>query len=260
MIPPADLTPIARPGAPVASPTRAAGTSRRLLLRRFLLLGAAACLPPVRGLAEDAEGEPAAENILDMVRMSHALQQHQLTGNLRIGNRRENFSLSMEGNMIRFRFDNPLHVIHLDLDTTDFRLREVIDGNNRVIATQRHGQAVRQTDVNYEDLSLRFLYWPDPELIDVETINTRRCWKVRVYSPDRDGPYHAVEVWVDQQSGGMMRLQGYDYDGKMIKRFQVRSGQRVGDAWILRQMRVESFEPGSGRARSRTYLEIDPPS
>lgn len=228
--------------------------SRRHFLRTIVCAGAgvAAGSPGSRRALADAEGEPSSETIIDMVRMSHALQQHQLTGNLRVGNRRENFSLSMEGNMIRFRFDNPLHVIHLDLDTTDFRLREVLEGQNRVIETRRHGEAVRQSDVNFEDLSLRFLYWPDPQLIDVETVNTRRCWKVRLYSPDRDGPYHAVDVWVDQQSGGMMRLQGYDYDGKMIKRFQVRSGQRVGDAWILRQMRVESFDPGSARARSRT--------
>ncbi len=256
------MKPITVPSHPHSFATRRAPSTpgRRQFLGSLGLLAAGGWLWPARGFAQQAEGEPAAENILDMVRMSHALQQHQLAGSLRVGNRRERFTLSMEGNMIRFRFDNPLHVIHLDLDTADFRLREVIDGNNRVIATNRHGQAVRQSDVNFEDLSLRFLYWSDPELIDTETINTRRCWKVRVYSPDRDGPYHAVEIWVDQQSGGMMRLQGYDYDGKMIKRFEVRSGQRVGDAWILRQMRVETFEPGSGRASSRTYLEIDPPS
>jgi len=53
-----------------------------------------------------------------------------------------------------------------------------------------------------------------------------------------------------------MRIEGFDKNGQIAKRFEVISGQKIGDQWMLKTMRVEEFEPGTRRVASRTYLEI----
>jgi hypothetical protein len=65
-----------------------------------------------------------------------------------------------------------------------------------------------------------------------------------------------VLLWVDQQGGAIMRMEGYDWEKRLAKRFEVVSGQKIDGRWFLKQMRVEEFEPGTSKVRGRTYLEI----
>ena len=50
---------------------------------------------------------------------------------------------------------------------------------------------------------------------------------------------------------------GYDSAGKLIKRFEVVSAQKIEDRWYLKQMRVEQIDPKSNKVTARTYLEIN---
>ena len=61
---------------------------------------------------------------------------------------------------------------------------------------------------------------------------------------------------MDKESGALLRAEAYDWQGKQIKRFEVVSGQKLDGKWYLKQMRIESLDPGNDHARSRTYLEI----
>jgi negative regulator of sigma E activity len=63
-------------------------------------------------------------------------------------------------------------------------------------------------------------------------------------------------LWVDKASGALMRMEGYDQEGKLAKRFEVVSAQKIDNRWFLKQMRVEELQPGTNKVRSRTYLEI----
>ena len=63
-------------------------------------------------------------------------------------------------------------------------------------------------------------------------------------------------LWVDKASGALMRMEGYDWDAKLIKRFEVVSAQKIERRWFLKQMRVEQFQPGTNHVESRAYLEI----
>ena len=53
-----------------------------------------------------------------------------------------------------------------------------------------------------------------------------------------------------------MRMEGYDWNGKLAKRFEVVSAQKIDNRWFLKQMRIEALEPGTKKVQSRTYLEI----
>ena len=53
-----------------------------------------------------------------------------------------------------------------------------------------------------------------------------------------------------------MRMEGYDWNGKLAKRFEVISAQKIDNRWFLKQMRVEELQPGTKKVQARTYLEI----
>jgi len=65
-----------------------------------------------------------------------------------------------------------------------------------------------------------------------------------------------VLLWVDEASGALMRLDCYDWNGQLVKRFEVVSGQKIDNRWFLKQMRIEELQPGTNNVLGRTYLEI----
>ncbi len=53
-----------------------------------------------------------------------------------------------------------------------------------------------------------------------------------------------------------MRIEGYNRDGKLSRRFEVVSAQKLDDQWMLKQMRVEMLDPETKKVINRTYLEV----
>ena len=208
------------------------------------------------------DAPPTAEEVMRLVRLSYALQDHSLTGSLRDDDsgREEAFALTMTQNIIRFRFENPPQIIHLDLTTSPPSLRETKPGNSESVPLNRYADLVRGFQMNYEDLSLRFIEWPNPKILGEEGIGGgQKAWKVRVITPDGKGPYGTVDMWVHQGSGGMAKMEGWDKEGNLIKRFQIRSVQKVGDAHIPKEMRIETFENNGKKIVARTYMTFNKP-
>ena len=54
----------------------------------------------------------------------------------------------------------------------------------------------------------------------------------------------------------MMRIEAYDWQGRIVKRFEVVSAQKIEGRWFLKQMRIEELQPGTKWCCSRSYLEI----
>jgi hypothetical protein len=205
---------------------------------------------------------PTAEEVMRLVRLSYALQDHKLSGSLRDDDsgRSEPFVLTMTQQIIRFRFENPAQIVHLDLTTSPPSLRETKPGAVEPIALNRYSELVRGFQMNYEDLSLRFIEWPNPKILGVDGIGGgQKAWKVRVTSPDGRGPYGTVDMWVHQGSGGMAKMEGWDKQGNLVRRFQIRSVQKVGDAHIPKEMRIETFENNGAKVVSRTYMRFEKP-
>ncbi len=215
---------------------------------------------PVR--AEDKEA-PTAEEIVKMAQMSYALQDNQLTGRLRDdeSGKEEPFELSMAEKVIQFLFKNPDQTVQLDLSTTPPQLRETKSGAAAKVPLSKYGEKVRGFDLNYEDLSLRFLYWPNPKLMGEETIAAGQdAWKIRLTTPDAKGPYGTVDVWIHQGSGGMAKMEGFDMQGHLLRRYKINSVQKVGEAHLPKEMRIESFDPQTNKRIGRTYMNFDKPT
>jgi hypothetical protein len=203
-----------------------------------------------------AEPPPSAKDILDSVRMLESRQQLDLDGQLRQNETVIPFHISQNGPLIRYVFTNPDEVVQLRLGEKSSRLDLVTDAGTEKFAAAKLTQKIRGTAVTYEDLSLKFLYWPDGTVVGEENVRTRRCWKLHLRPPSRDSQYSNVFLWIDQASGALMRMEGYDWNGKLAKRFEVVSAQKIDNRWFLKQMRVEELQPGTNKVIGRTYLEI----
>src|SRR5439155_22716725 len=97
---------------------------------------------------------------------------------------------------------------------------------------------------------------PNARVIGADFSITRNCWRVQLQPPAGDLQYGSILLWVDKDNGALMRMEGYDSAGKLTRRFEVVSAQKIEDRWYLKQMRVEKIDPPSGRVTARTYLEI----
>lgn len=202
------------------------------------------------------EAPPSAKEILDQVRLQQSQQQLDLQGQLRSDATVIPFRITQTGPVIRYTFANPPEVVQLRLGEDGSRLDLVLLNGTKKFSSSRLDEKIGGTAVTYGDLALKFLYWPNPQVIGADTLRTRNCWKLRLTAPSKDAQYATVLLWVDKESGALMRMEGYDPKGQLVKRFEVISAQKIEERWFLKQMRIEEMEPGTDKVRSRTYLEI----
>ncbi len=222
---------------------------RVLLLWTVAMVGGSLCAQVPVGLD--------ADRILELARSSYVLQDHELQGKLRQDRKTTSFRLTMQEGMIRFKFDNPQQIIHLEIHDEGSLMREVVAGSDAPVAPGRYSEAVRGTDMCYEDLAMRFLYWPNPRYLGDEKVSKADCWKLLVKNPGKVGPYSHVVLWIDKGSGGLAQMLGLDESGKVLRRFLVRKVQKIDGAWVLKEMRIERFSPAEEKVLGRTYLTLD---
>ena len=203
-----------------------------------------------------ADPPPSAKDILASVRMMESRQQIDLQGQLRQNDVVIPFQLVQNGPLIRYSFTNPDEVLQLRLGENSSRLDLVSEGEAEKFRASKLDQRIRGTSVTYEDLSFKFLYWPTARVLGEEKVRTRNCWKLQLRAPSHESQYSNVLLWVDKASGALMRMEGYDWNAQLTKRFEVVSAQKIEGRWFLKQMRVEEFQPGTNHVQARTYLEI----
>ena len=199
---------------------------------------------------------PSAQQILASVRMVEASQQIDLQGQLRENDIVIPFHLMQNGPLIRYSFNNPDEVLQLRLGQNSSRLGFVTGAGTEKLATGKLSQKIRGTSLSYEDLAFKFLYWQTARVLGEENVRTRNCWKLQLRAPSRESQYSNVLLWIDKTSGALMRMEGYDWNAQLVKRFEVVSAQKIDNRWFLKQMRVEELQPGTNHVQSRTYLEI----
>jgi len=232
------------------TPPRTENKSARRMKQATLVV--ALLLPAI---AARAQRFPDATELLANVRLHQSQQEIDLRGQLRQEAKVVPFHLVQTGPVVRYIFNNPDETLQVRIGANDSRLDEIKRSGSEKI-TQLN-EPIRGTAITYEDLALKFLYWPNAGVTGADFIRTRNCWKIQLQAPGTDSQYGSILLWVDKDNGALMRMEGYDSAGKMIKRFEVVSAQKIENRWYLKQMRVERIDPQSGRVSARTYLEIN---
>jgi hypothetical protein len=207
-------------------------------------------------LSLQAQSPPSAKDILASVRMMETQQQLDLQGQLRQNDVIVPFRLTQNGPLIRYSFTNPDEVLQLRLGEKSSRLDLMTGSGTEKFAVSKLNQKIRGTSLSYEDLAFKFLYWPTARVLGEENVRTRNCWKLQLRAPSRESQYSNILLWVDKVSGALMRMEGYDWNAQLAKRFEVVSAQKIDTRWFLKQMRIEELQPGTNHVQSRTYLEI----
>lgn len=213
-----------------------------------VLLGAALTNVPAR------DGEPDPQELLRTARLASTDKEASVRGQLRAGQLATPFILTVDFGKLRFAFDEPPRVLEVRLDDES---SGVFDGKGRAVKKGVQEPVAEGAAVTIEDLSLGFLYWPDARLMGQESVRTRPAWKIELRPGKRGSEFAVVRVWLDETSGALLRVEGFDWEGRLLRRFEVVSGQRIDGQWMLKQMRIEKFSPESGtRPLARSYLEI----
>lgn len=231
------------------------------VFRKLLMTGAALlCVLPA--VAQDVDVD---ELLQAMREMTVSRGNRDVMGSIRKGRNKVPFSLSARGETIVFQYkhNNAWQRFDVRIKERNAELVLVKNGKAQVMAPSTYAQTIAGTDVCYEDLSLRFLYWKGGKLINDESssrIKGRDCYIVEVKNPSPGtGQFAWVRMWVDKENGTTWQIDGYGPDGKLRKRFSITSVQRLSDGtWFFKQMKLEVRNPQNpNRTIALDYLEMD---
>lgn len=210
--------------------------------------------------------QPDAKTILEGARMAATLTKLDdgLSGTLRSARGKTPVMLFLKGKDIQFQFsenNGPWQVFHMRIGDDAFNLFEMSDGKTKAFPPEKLVAPIAGTDLTYEDLAMRFFYWPDPKLEGEEEVGGQACYKIRIDKPrSAAGRYQVVYVWVHKKFGAFMRIRGHEKSGGLVKEFEVEDVMQIAkDVWTLRKMQVATCDPASGRRVSITDVTFDSP-
>jgi len=226
-------------------------------LFKSIALAGLACV----SLTSVVKADAAAEQILKRTRYAATLQQQDLHGKMKKNGAETPVSLFLRGQDIQFYYGagKANKRFHMRLKENEFDLFDIVGGKTRKFNSKQIAQKINGTDLSFEDLSMRFLYWKNSQVVGEDRISGQKCHIIRLINPGKTGDYAQVYAYVHKKYGSLMRVIGYNAAGKPLKQFQVTDLMKVGKEYTLKRMRVDSFNPATNKSIGVTYLEFDKP-
>lgn len=206
---------------------------------------------------------PDANQMIKSIRLSATLQDFDLDGSIRGGGKKFPISLYVREENMQFNLGNGER-FHIRLGDEKADLLTVAEnGKTTAFPSKKLAEPISGTDVSYEDLTLRFLYWPNAKLEGEENANGAQCYKIRLDNNTGQGAFKVVYVWVHKKFGAFWQVRAHDKQGKPLKEFLVNKVMQLpgGKGWTVESMRVNTLEDRGGeyRTKSVTYIEFDKP-
>ncbi|MES2705066.1 MAG: outer membrane lipoprotein-sorting protein [Verrucomicrobiota bacterium] len=235
-----------------------------------LLLTCALLAVPLPGIltatAQEAPkadpGEITADQIIKKVQDSRALRDAVLQGELTKDDKTVPFTVTLKSDLISFQFTNPVQTVSLNINDKGSQLTETAAGSNRLVPVpdKRYNEGIRGTDLTYDDISFRYLYWEKRVKQPIEeTVKTRKCHVVDLYAPKKIGDYGLVRIFAEKESGALLKIYCYDWEGKMIKECAVTAGMKVNGSTMLKSMEVIRYVAGTKKVTGETTFELKKP-
>ena len=206
---------------------------------------------------------PDANQMIRNIRLSATLQEFDLNGSIRGGGKKFPIALAVREENMQFNLGNGER-FHIRLGDEKAELFTVgDDGKTTRFPSAKLVQPIAGTDITYEDLTLRFLYWPNAKLEGEENVNGADCYRIRLENKTDQGAFGAVYVWVHKKYGAFWQIRAHDRGGKPIKEFLVNDVMQLPGkkAYTVKSMRVNTLEERGKeyRTKSVTYLDFENP-
>jgi hypothetical protein len=107
------------------------------------------------------------------------------------------------------------------------------------------------------DLGLEFLHWPQQRIIKKEMRKGRSCRVVESLNPKpAPGAYTRVLSWIDLETDGIIRAEGYDDQNKLLKDFSIKRVKKVEGRVQLKEMEITN-EKTDSRTSLNFNLELE---
>ncbi len=203
-----------------------------------------------------AAEKPDARDLLKQARVAQSSVDCKFTGHLRVGagSKKIPFLLSVANGVMKYEFQDTKDVITLRLGEKDSRLEETKGGKTQRVTAAKFDDLVRDTTITYEDLAMRFLYWPNAKVVGDARIVTEDTWEVEMVPPaGTTSQYSKVNAWFSKANSAMLKLEAFGADGKTVRKFTTRSGMKRDGSWYLKTMEIV----GAGGIRNATLLEME---
>ncbi len=229
----------------------------KAIATNFLVMGL--MVVGVKGQAVKAQ--ITANEIMRSVRQVAVLQGDQnLNGVIRKKSKKTPLTMFLRGQDIQFALNGGKERFHLRLGEKTQQLMEIVNGKTRNFPAKKIVAPIAGTDVSYEDLALKFLYWPNPRIVGEEKIGRQDCWRLHVKNPEKNGRFREISVWVTKKQRGLMRVIGYGPKParRALKQFEITKLMKVGKVWTVKTMKVTAFDQNQ-RVSGITYLEFQKP-
>jgi len=160
-----------------------------------------------------------------------------------------------------------LVIIHRNGEPNEYDISEDKGGIGRrediIPIRHLHGNQIMASfagsDFWVADLGLEFFHWPEQKILKHEMRRGRACKVLESTNPDLSSPnivppicYSRVVSWIDNESGGIVQAEAYDFKNRLLKEFAPKSFKKVNGQWELQEMEIRNVQTGS-----RTRLEFD---
>lgn len=200
-----------------------------------------------------------AEEIMASVRQVTVLQKEQtLTGVIRKGSKRVPVNLFLRGKNIQFTLNGGAEGFHLRLNEKNQELWEIKNGKPSRFPSSKIAAPVAKTDVSYEDLAMKFLYWKNPQLRGVQRVGLEDCWRIHLVNPEKTGRYREVSVWVTKKHRALARVVGYGPRPAAVplKQFEIIDVMKVNGVYTVKTMKVSAFNT-KRQVTGVTYIDFN---
>jgi hypothetical protein len=200
-----------------------------------------------------------ADAMIKDIRLAASVQKSDLSGDIRKGGAKTPLTLFLREGDIQFELGGGDR-FHIRMGDEKCTLLEIDPKTHATspFPSAKLSAPVAGTDLTYEDLTLRFLYWPNAKLEGEEKSRGEDCYKVRLDNPGKEGSFGVVYVWIHRKYGAFWTIKAYDRKGEEIKEFDVLKVMKLPDGtWTLQQMEIDT--KAGGKIQSTSYLEFDEP-
>jgi hypothetical protein len=129
------------------------------------------------------------------------------------------------------------------------------DGFQKNLAGDETMTPFAGSDFWIADLGLEFFHWPEQKILKHEMRRGRACKVLESTNPNPStNSYSRVVSWIDNESGGIVQAEAYDFKNKLLKEFAPKSFKKVNGQWEPQEMEIRNVQTGS-----RTRLEFGNP-